>query len=115
MLFLKFVSSHLPPCSLITYFFTGLFAFHCQFFFLFLWHSLNLGHLFQADAGGSPSLVARGLATTQAAGAADHIEIQVPNEKVIAFSFILPYMYLHKHVQRCSCIVTPVQAFIKFS
>ncbi|KAG8472671.1 hypothetical protein CXB51_034551 [Gossypium anomalum] len=35
-----------------------------------------------ADAGGSPSLVARGLATTQAAGAADQIEIQVPNEKV---------------------------------
>ncbi|KAG4202097.1 hypothetical protein ERO13_A05G324701v2 [Gossypium hirsutum] len=36
----------------------------------------------EADAGGSPSLVARGLATTQAAGDADHIEIQVPNEKV---------------------------------
>ncbi|XP_016698220.1 far upstream element-binding protein 3 isoform X6 [Gossypium hirsutum] len=36
----------------------------------------------EADAGGSPSLVARGLATTQAAGDADHIEMQVPNEKV---------------------------------
>ncbi|XWS23304.1 hypothetical protein CRYUN_Cryun28dG0000500 [Craigia yunnanensis] len=36
----------------------------------------------EAEAGGSPSLVARGLATTQDAGAADHIEIQVPNEKV---------------------------------
>ncbi|XP_021903364.1 far upstream element-binding protein 1 isoform X2 [Carica papaya] len=36
----------------------------------------------EADAGGSPSLVARGLPTTQAAGAADSIEIQVPNEKV---------------------------------
>ncbi|XWS21972.1 hypothetical protein CRYUN_Cryun30bG0103800 [Craigia yunnanensis] len=36
----------------------------------------------EADAGGSPSLVARGLATTQAAGSADHIEIQVPIEKV---------------------------------
>ncbi|TYI28900.1 hypothetical protein ES332_A05G277400v1 [Gossypium tomentosum] len=36
----------------------------------------------KADAGGSPSLVARGLATTQAAGDADHIEMQVPNEKV---------------------------------
>ncbi|XP_022733059.1 far upstream element-binding protein 1-like isoform X2 [Durio zibethinus] len=36
----------------------------------------------EADAGGSPSLVARGLATTQAAGAAEQIEIQVPNEKV---------------------------------
>lgn len=39
----------------------------------------------QADAGGSPSLVARGLPTTQAAGAADSIEIQVPNEKVFIF------------------------------
>ncbi|KAK8542446.1 hypothetical protein V6N13_136979 [Hibiscus sabdariffa] len=36
----------------------------------------------EADAGGSPSLVARGLATTQASGDADQIEIQVPNEKV---------------------------------
>ncbi|GMI83067.1 hypothetical protein like AT4G10070 [Hibiscus trionum] len=36
----------------------------------------------EADAGGSPFLVARGLATTQAAGAADQVEIQVPNEKV---------------------------------
>ncbi|XVF63421.1 hypothetical protein PTKIN_Ptkin09bG0085900 [Pterospermum kingtungense] len=36
----------------------------------------------EADAGGSPSLVARGVATTQAAKDADSIEIQVPNEKV---------------------------------
>ncbi|GKV09238.1 hypothetical protein SLEP1_g20769 [Rubroshorea leprosula] len=36
----------------------------------------------EADAGGSPSLVARGLAITQATGAVDLIEIQVPNEKV---------------------------------
>ncbi|KAE8734563.1 hypothetical protein F3Y22_tig00000764pilonHSYRG00331 [Hibiscus syriacus] len=36
----------------------------------------------EAEAGGSPSLVVRGLATTQATGAADQIEIQVPNEKV---------------------------------
>ncbi|XP_022773556.1 far upstream element-binding protein 1-like isoform X2 [Durio zibethinus] len=36
----------------------------------------------EADAGGSPSLVARGLATTQVAGAANHIEIQIPIEKV---------------------------------
>ncbi|XWS15420.1 hypothetical protein CRYUN_Cryun35bG0096500 [Craigia yunnanensis] len=36
----------------------------------------------EAESGGSPSLVARGLATTQAAAAADHFEIQVPNEKV---------------------------------
>ncbi|XP_015885485.1 uncharacterized protein LOC107420925 isoform X2 [Ziziphus jujuba] len=37
----------------------------------------------EADAGGSPSLVARGLATAQAAAAAaEQIQIQVPNEKV---------------------------------
>ncbi|GMJ11704.1 hypothetical protein like AT4G10070 [Hibiscus trionum] len=36
----------------------------------------------EADAGGSPSLVARGLAASLAAGVADQIEIQVPNEKV---------------------------------
>ncbi|KAF5177278.1 Far upstream element-binding protein [Thalictrum thalictroides] len=36
----------------------------------------------EADAGGSPSLVARGFGTVQASGAAEQIEIQVPNEKV---------------------------------
>ncbi|KAE8681266.1 tubulin-specific chaperone E [Hibiscus syriacus] len=36
----------------------------------------------EADAGGSPSLVARGLGATQTTGAVDQIEIQVPNEKV---------------------------------
>ncbi|CAL5414315.1 unnamed protein product [Camellia sinensis] len=36
----------------------------------------------EADAGGSPALVARGFSTVQAAGAADQILIQVPNEKV---------------------------------
>ncbi|KAE8706409.1 bifunctional purine synthesis protein purC/E-like isoform X1 [Hibiscus syriacus] len=36
----------------------------------------------EADAGGSPSLVARGLGATQATGAVDQIEIRVPNEKV---------------------------------
>lgn len=41
----------------------------------------------QADAGGSPSLVARGLATAQAAAAAaEQIQIQVPNEKVYILS-----------------------------
>ncbi|KAL7208945.1 hypothetical protein ACSBR1_030646 [Camellia fascicularis] len=35
----------------------------------------------EADAGGSPALVARGFSTVQAAGAADKILIQVPNEK----------------------------------
>ena len=36
----------------------------------------------QADAGGSPSLVARGLSNSQAASATEQIQIQVPNEKV---------------------------------
>ncbi|KAK9270080.1 hypothetical protein L1049_025654 [Liquidambar formosana] len=36
----------------------------------------------EADAGGSPSLVARGFATAQAVGVAEQIQIQVPNEKV---------------------------------
>ncbi|XP_010645879.1 uncharacterized protein LOC100253453 isoform X1 [Vitis vinifera] len=36
----------------------------------------------EADAGGSPSLVARGFATAQAVGAAEQVQIQVPNEKV---------------------------------
>ncbi|XP_062097801.1 uncharacterized protein LOC133803707 isoform X2 [Humulus lupulus] len=36
----------------------------------------------EADAGGSPSLVARGLANSQAASATEQIQIQVPNEKV---------------------------------
>jgi far upstream element-binding protein len=36
----------------------------------------------EADAGGSPSLVARGLANSQAASAPEQIQIQVPNEKV---------------------------------
>ncbi|KAF9603538.1 hypothetical protein IFM89_037019 [Coptis chinensis] len=36
----------------------------------------------EADAGGSPSLVARGFGTVQASVAAEQIEIQVPNEKV---------------------------------
>ncbi|KAL6316975.1 hypothetical protein AAG906_024514 [Vitis piasezkii] len=35
-----------------------------------------------ADAGGSPSLVARGFATAQAVGVAEQVQIQVPNEKV---------------------------------
>ncbi|XP_048227455.1 far upstream element-binding protein 1 isoform X3 [Ricinus communis] len=36
----------------------------------------------EADAGGSPSLVARGLPSAQTAGVGDQIEMQVPNEKV---------------------------------
>ncbi|KAL5709558.1 hypothetical protein ACHQM5_020234 [Ranunculus cassubicifolius] len=35
-----------------------------------------------ADGGGSPSLVAKGFGTVQGSGAADHIQFQVPNEKV---------------------------------
>jgi len=37
----------------------------------------------QADAGGSPALVARGLSPAQAIVGSDQIQIQVPNEKVI--------------------------------
>ncbi|KAL2513382.1 KH domain-containing protein [Abeliophyllum distichum] len=36
----------------------------------------------EADAGGSPSLVARGFSTVQAAGGGEQLEIQVPIEKV---------------------------------
>ncbi|XP_050366282.1 uncharacterized protein LOC126784816 [Argentina anserina] len=36
----------------------------------------------EADAGGSPSLVARGVATAQAVEAAEQVQIQVPNDKV---------------------------------
>ncbi|XP_057975747.1 uncharacterized protein LOC131163060 isoform X2 [Malania oleifera] len=36
----------------------------------------------EADAGGSPSLVARGFAAAQGSGAGEQIQIQVPNEKV---------------------------------
>ncbi|KAK2974096.1 hypothetical protein RJ640_020452 [Escallonia rubra] len=36
----------------------------------------------EADAGGSPSLVARGFSTVQSSGAGEQIQIQVPNEKV---------------------------------
>jgi hypothetical protein len=43
----------------------------------------------QADAGGSPSLIARGLTTAQAAAASEQIQIQVPNEKVISFFGLL--------------------------
>ncbi|KAL8133703.1 uncharacterized protein LOC141712633 isoform X2 [Apium graveolens] len=36
----------------------------------------------EADAGGSPALVAKGFNTVQASGAGEQIQIQVPNEKV---------------------------------
>ncbi|KAL5558611.1 hypothetical protein UlMin_034822 [Ulmus minor] len=36
----------------------------------------------EADAGGSPSLVARGLASSHVSAAAEQIQLQVPNEKV---------------------------------
>ena len=39
--------------------------------------------ILQADAGGSPSLVARGLSPAQATVGSEQIQIQVPNEKVI--------------------------------
>lgn len=37
----------------------------------------------QADAGGSPALVARGLSSAQGTSGSEQIQIQVPNEKVI--------------------------------
>lgn len=43
--------------------------------------------MLQADAGGSPSLVARGFNTIQAAGSGEQVQIQVPNDKV---SFPIP-------------------------
>ena len=50
--------------------------------YMFL-YSLTLDIMLQADAGGSPSLVAMGLASSaQTAGAGDQLEIPVPNEKV---------------------------------
>jgi len=58
----------------------------------------------------APSLVARGLATTQAAGDADHIEIQVPNEKVIPFSFFFPIgtcYYRYRGTYVCSSLLWP--------
>lgn len=43
----------------------------------------------QADAGGSPALVARGFNTVQAAGAGEQTQIQVPNEKVTPLSLFI--------------------------
>ncbi|KAL3845706.1 hypothetical protein ACJIZ3_003109 [Penstemon smallii] len=40
------------------------------------------GVIAEADAGGSPSLVARGFSTVQAASGGEQVEIQVPMEKV---------------------------------
>lgn len=59
-----------------------------------VWHmSLFALNFWQADAGGSPSLVARGLATAQAAAAAEQIQIQVPNEKVRTSLFVCFLIY----------------------
>ncbi|KAL2987176.1 hypothetical protein AAZX31_11G013400 [Glycine max] len=41
-----------------------------------------IAEILQADAGGSPSLVARGLSPAQATVGSEQIQIQVPNEKV---------------------------------
>lgn len=48
----------------------------------------------QADAGGSPALVAKGFNTVQASGAGEKIHIQVPNEKVIPL-FLFPPEVVH--------------------
>lgn len=67
------------------------------------WHmSLFDLNFLQADAGGSPSLVARGLATAQAAAAAEQIQIQVPNEKVCTFLCVCFLIYFCSPVLRLS-------------
>lgn len=57
-----------------------------------------LGFHVQADAGGSPSLIARGFATGQTAGATEQFEMKVPNDKVMCFfhSFMDPNCKLYK-------------------
>jgi far upstream element-binding protein len=50
---------------------------------MLFFNSLTFDIMLQADAGGSPSLVAMGLASgAQTAGVGDQLEIPVPNEKV---------------------------------
>lgn len=58
----------------------------CPYILLF-----HLG-MMQADAGGSPALVARGLSSAQAAAGSEQIQIQVPNEKVMMAIFMLMKM-----------------------
>ena len=62
----------------------------------YLWAYISLLHLYilQAEAGGSPSLVARGLSPAQAAAGAEQIQIQVPNEKVIISLFMYDLLML---------------------
>lgn len=57
----------------------------CSFFFSCCYSYFLLYHfeILQADAGGSPALVARGLSPAQAIVGSEQIQIQVPNEKVI--------------------------------
>lgn len=45
----------------------------------------------QADAGGSPALVARGITSSQTPSGSEQIQIQVPNEKVL-ITMILYYV-----------------------
>lgn len=64
----------------------------------------------QADAGGSPSLVARGFSTVQSV-VGDQIEIQVPNEKVFfLFYFITDLQYLSIPI----CIVISLHGLASF-
>lgn len=58
----------------------------------------------QADAGGSPSLVARGLAASQVAAATEQIEIQVQNEKVSISLAIIIFL--------CNCTFS-TQVYLK--
>ncbi|XP_057719335.1 uncharacterized protein LOC130933733 [Arachis stenosperma] len=54
-----------------------------SFFFFTMFHTLfSFLEILQADAGGSPALVASGLSPAQATMGSEQIQIQAPNEKV---------------------------------
>lgn len=67
------------------------------FFYFCLIVSITRVHIFffhlimQADAGGSPALVARGITSSQTPSGSEQIQIQVPNEKVL-ITMILYYV-----------------------
>lgn len=87
--------------------FVFLFIFYSSVAFTVQWsilgsksnYSNNL--FYQADAGGSPSLVARGFDTTQTG--AEQVEIQVPNEKVNVL-----LMCTYKYCQLVSSNMVPL-------
>lgn len=68
-------------CSVICFLINFMYYMVIMKFFL---HFHTYASPLQADAGGSPSLVARGIQSAQAAGVGDQLEMQVPNEKVVS-------------------------------